>query len=496
MDLTGNAYGPSLRVYEALSDEQAIRQPLNQMNRSLVERIAEIERVPTDWILVGSGIEDLLVLLLRAYGRPDNLVLFPPTNLSTSNLADKMGFAPTLLPRSSRFTLDLDREGLPAFPPNALSIIQNPNDPTGTPVTVQEAVRLIRRSQLLVVDERHIGYGARSLMPLVREFDRIAILRTFETWAGLNALPVAYAVASPATIERIRTMQLVPVAAALLMAAHATLDDLRTVESTVIRVRDEKARLFRMLRKLNMLQPLPSWSNFILTQVERGDSSTIRSELLVRGIIVDVPLQDGLESTLRITATNHEATAALRASLIEIAPLLGSPFQNQSTPNHFRSGNSRLTSHDFLRTTSNLQPISCCLRYKKLRRIQKVGVVGLNSRRRIIPPFQRPNQQMQVVDSVVRLLPPEIGLRRPPILLEKRSHRRPHGRCRRPPACPCLWYHDWTGRGRRIGHRRRGRLRGRDLRRIQCPGLGTDGRDDRRPCPHRAPGRPCIGLRD
>jgi histidinol-phosphate aminotransferase len=322
MDLTGNAYGPSLRVYEALSNEQAVRQPLSQMTRALVERIAEIERVPTDWILVGSGIDDLLVLVLRAYGQSENLVLFPPTSRSTSELAEKMGLAATSVPRSSRFTLDLDRDGLPAFPPNALSVIQNPNDPTGTPVTVQEAVRLIRRSQLLVVDERHMGYGARTLMPLVREFDRIAILRTFETWAGLNALPIAYAVAAPSVVERLKVEQLVPVPGSALIAAHATLDDLRAVESTVVRVRDEKARLFRMLRKLNMLQPLPSWANFILTQIERGDPSTIRSELLIRGIIVDVPTQDGLESTLRITATNHEATAALRAALLDIAPLI------------------------------------------------------------------------------------------------------------------------------------------------------------------------------
>ena len=60
----------------------------------------------------------------------------------------------------------------------------------------------------------------------------------------------------------------------------------------------------------------------VLTQIERGDPATIRAELLMRGIVVNQPDQSGLESTLRITATNHEATAALRAALIELAPLV------------------------------------------------------------------------------------------------------------------------------------------------------------------------------
>lgn len=322
MDLLGNPYGPSLRVYEVLSNEHSGRIPVRQLASSLVERIADMERVPASWIGLASGMEDLLALVLRAYAQVDNLVLFPPTDPGVANLAGKLGITPTLVPRSSRFALDLDREGLPAFPPSAISIIQNPNDPTGSPVTVQEAVRLIRRSHLLVVDERHLGYGARTLLPLVREFDRVAILRTFETWAGLASLPIGYAIAPPAIIQRMRDQQLVPVPVAALMAAHATLDDLRAVESSVNRVRDEKARLFRMLRKLNMLQPLPSWANFVLTQIERGDASTIRAELLMRGIVVEMPNQPGVESTLRITASTHEATAALRAGLIEIAPLL------------------------------------------------------------------------------------------------------------------------------------------------------------------------------
>jgi len=322
MDQLANPYAPSLRVLEALSSEGHFRRPAQTVAGGLIERIADREGFAPDWITIGSGIDDLLVALVRGYGRSDNVVLFPPTDMHTQTLVGRLGFDPVLVPRSSQFTLDLDRPGLPPFPPVALSIVQHPNDPTGTPITVQDAVRLVRRSRLLVIDERHGGYGARSLLPLVREFDRIIVLRTFETWAGLTSLPLAVAFGAPDAIARIRAEQLLAVPTASLIAAHATLDDMRVIESGLMRVKDEKARLYRMLRKLNMLRPLPSWANFVLTQIERGDTVTIRAELLERGIVVHAPTHPELDGTLRISATSHEATAALRSALIELAPML------------------------------------------------------------------------------------------------------------------------------------------------------------------------------
>jgi hypothetical protein len=42
---------------------------------------------------------------------------------------------------------------------------------------------------VVIVDERHAGYDHRSLLPLVREFDNVVIVRSLEIWAGLAAFP-------------------------------------------------------------------------------------------------------------------------------------------------------------------------------------------------------------------------------------------------------------------------------------------------------------------
>ena len=322
LDLLANPLAPSLRVYEALSSDMLLRRPTPLLEGALVERIAAMESIPTDWIAIGSGIDDLIVSILRAFGGPGNLVLFPPSDLTVEDHAARLGIVPVRIPRSMQFTTDLDRAGLPGFPPNALTYIQHPNDPTGSPTTVHDAVRMIRRSRLLVIDERHGGYGARSLMPLVREFDRVIVLRTFETWAGLTSLPVAVAIGAPDVIQAIQSEQMIRVSPAPLIAAHATLDDLRGMSASLGRVKDEKARMYRMLRKLNMVRPMPSWANFVLVRTERGEPRIFLDELLRRDIRVHVPEQLELDGFFRISAGSHEATAALRAALIELAPIL------------------------------------------------------------------------------------------------------------------------------------------------------------------------------
>jgi histidinol-phosphate aminotransferase len=199
----------------------------------------------------------------------------------------------------------------------------SPNDPTGTELAPIDAVRLSRRCAVVVVDERHAEYGSRTLLPLVREFDNIIVLRSFEMWAGLLGLPVAYAIAPPRLAALIAGFASAnPVATGGIIAAEATLDDVAYVQATVQRVREEKSRLYRTLRKLNMMQPLPSWANFLLAHVERGNAEWFRRELALRDVIVHHPPQPGLEDYLRISGTRPEHTNALKDALIEIAASL------------------------------------------------------------------------------------------------------------------------------------------------------------------------------
>jgi histidinol-phosphate aminotransferase len=320
LDRLENPYGPSIRVQEAIAAASDLAHTDPGSERRLLERIAGLHGVPPDWVFLSAGVDELIntILLWRRSDGP--IVHFPPSDPREPRRSSLYGAEIAHVERTHRFQAEIDPEGGWEIADGATAYVMSPNDPTGSMLNQIDAVRLTRRCAVVVVDERHGEYGARTLRPLVREFDNLLVLQGFENWAGLSAFPFAYAIAPPRLsreLARHRLRQELP--AATVIAAHATLDDLDYVRATAERVREEKARLFRMLRKLNMLRPLPSWANFLLVRIERGDPVLFEQELADRGIRVHRPLQKELDRHLRISAIGPDSTVTLKQALIEIA---------------------------------------------------------------------------------------------------------------------------------------------------------------------------------
>lgn len=320
LDLVVNPYGPSVQVQDVLAGSDELHLPAGQRETRLQLRLARVVGVPPDWLLLANGVEELLSMVLLWRRERGPLVLFPPSDPTDERRAERHGMEVVRLQRAATFALDLDLETLAELPRGATALAGSPNDPTGTLLGSQDAVRLTRACELVVVDERHVEYSGRTVVPLVREFDNLIVVRSFETWAGLAGFPFAYAVVPPRLRERLEPYRRPGgVAAGAVLAAAATLDDLAYVRATVERVREERSRLYRTLRKLNMVRPFPSWANFLLARAERGDAGEWARDLAQRGILVHRPAQPELGSFLRFSATRPDHTDALKRALIAIA---------------------------------------------------------------------------------------------------------------------------------------------------------------------------------
>lgn len=322
LDGVANPYGPSLAVAEALATGPNERRTAAMLEHDLRGRIAAHIGVAPSWILIGNGADDLVERAFAA-GRPGMpRVIFPPAAKHEVSIPSWGTPEIIELRRASNFRPDVDLETAAELPAGAIAVVGSPSDPTGQLLSVIETVRLCRACALVVIDERHGGYGPRSLVPIIREFDNAIVIQSLETWGGLDAFPIAWAVGHPKILEKMKTTRNRGPGQGSLVAAMATFDDLAWVQATARRVRDERSRLFRMLRKLNLVQPLPSWAGFVLTRVTRGDAPFVRQELAERGILVAQPDSSELAEYLRISAGKPEATDALKKALIEIALLL------------------------------------------------------------------------------------------------------------------------------------------------------------------------------
>ena len=320
LDLLQNPYGPPEAVLDVLSRPDLVSRPANLLADELKVRLARLAGVSSDWVVLANGIDDLHAMIAEWRRDRGPLVTFPPTDPGMEVWIGRHASQFERIARGRRFDLPSAARDL-RLPVGATAIVMSPNDPTGTVLTVPEAVRLTRQTAITVIDERHAAYSPRTLLPLVREFENIVLLQTFETWAALDAFPLAWAIAPPRLAKEIAA-QARPsgVAAVSLVTAIAALDNLSDIQRTVRRVMIEKGRLYRQIRKMNMISPpFASWANFLLCRFERGSAAFFVPRLAARGVIVATVDHPRLADHVRISAVSAEATNALKTALVDIA---------------------------------------------------------------------------------------------------------------------------------------------------------------------------------
>jgi histidinol-phosphate aminotransferase len=320
LDLLPNPYGPVDAVIDSVSRFDGWAHRRDDPASLLRQRLGALAGVSAEWIVLANGIDELHAMIAQWRSGQGPTVIFPPTDPLLESWLGRHSAQVERVPRGPGFAVPVEAT-VSRLPRGATTVVMSPNDPTGTVLTVQEAVRLSRQSALVVIDERHAAYSPRTLAPLVREFDNLVLLQTFETFAALTAFPLAWAIAPPRIAREIadRGRPSGP-ARVSVVAGLAALDASAEIKATVRKVMMEKSRLFRQLRKLSMISPpYPSWGNFLLARFERGTSGFFLPRLADRNIIVHRVNEPQLPNHVRISAVSIEATYALKQALIDIA---------------------------------------------------------------------------------------------------------------------------------------------------------------------------------
>lgn len=320
MDVLHNPYGPSEMVWDAIASDDPSRTSSEALALDLRRRLGAFVGVPESWVVLANGIDELHAMITRWRSDHGPLLMFPPTDPALDAWVEAHGAQVEQIPRLNGFRMPVRNE-MDSIPRGSTAVVMSPNDPSGTIITVQETVRLLRRCSVVVVDERHAAYSSRSVLPLVREWENMIVTQTFETFAGLTSLPLAWAIAPPGFAKEIaKRGRPSGVGRTSLVAAIATLDDWSFVQQMVRRVTMEKGRLFRQIRKLNMISaPYPSWSNFLICRFERGSSDFFLPRLAERGIDLYRPPHQNLRNHVRISAVSGEWTNELKHALVDIA---------------------------------------------------------------------------------------------------------------------------------------------------------------------------------
>jgi len=313
-----NPYPPSPKVLKVLAEintEQLRRYP-DPNGNAFRQAAAEVNGVPADYIMCCNGGDELLTIALRAFCDENRPVAYPVPSYSLYPvLANLQNCKAIEVPFDGEFNLPPKLAGTAA----ALTIVCNPNAPSGTFTSVDEMASLADElAGVLLIDEAYVDFAEDNCVKLVKEFDNVVILRSMSKGYSLAGMRFGYTIARPDLITGLmKVKDSYNVDAVALAVATAAIKDQKYFKENAEKVKKDRDILTAQLRALKF-KVAESRANFVLAESKNFKAKEIYDKLVQRNIYVrffDLP---GLSNKLRITVGTSEENDKLILALKEI----------------------------------------------------------------------------------------------------------------------------------------------------------------------------------
>ncbi len=314
-------FGPLPSVHSAIAVCQQVNRYPEVSAATLRARIAEHHGIPEAAVSVGAGSAALLWQLAWAFLEEADTVVFPWPSFEAYPLLARLSGAHACSVALDRSAVDVDALATVALRGAKLTVVAEPNNPTGSSLGAERLRDLISRlpeSTLVIVDQAYHEFNAARDDALVRDaaerFSNVAVLRTFSKAHGLAALRVGYLVASPSVAEVVQRVA-VPFAvnSVAAAAACASLDSQGELCDRVAYVVDQRSRLERRIRNLGLGVPI-SEGNFVWLPAGVR-SSELSASLETAGVVTRAVDGHGVRVTIGTAEDNETFLAALSTSV-------------------------------------------------------------------------------------------------------------------------------------------------------------------------------------
>jgi histidinol-phosphate aminotransferase len=325
LDANENPYGILPAVRKALAEMDFPHIYPDPESRTLRQSLSQFTGVNEDYLLAGSGADELLDLLMRVFLEPNECILSCPPTFGMYPFDAELNAARCIeVPRNADFSLKMDgiRKAVDEYKPKLL-FIASPNNPDGSLIPSDVMDELLALPLLVVLDEAYIEFAGENLgasLSRIREVpqrENLVVLRTFSKWAGLAGLRIGYG-AFPKwlmpTLWKSKQPYNVNVAASI--AAQASLANVDELKVLVEKLKDERTRLLSALTEIPYLKPYPTQSNFILCQVDGRDAAELKAKLAQEfGVFIRYFNKPGLRDNIRISVGRPQDTNVLIEAL-------------------------------------------------------------------------------------------------------------------------------------------------------------------------------------
>ena len=318
LDFNENTVGCSPRVIEYL------KQRLTESGLAIYPEYAATRRELAQFfgfsdreLTLTNGTDEAVQVLISTYvDDGDDVLLLRPSYAMYRFYAELAGASVREVEyRTEDLAFPLD-ELLDAIRPSTRAVmLANPNNPTGTAVTLDVIEAVLERAPqaAVLVDEAYYEFSGLTMLGRLREWPNLFVSRTFSKVYGMAALRCGCLFSQAANIEFLRKAQSpYSVNALAAMAVRAAVQDRAYVAEYVREVLAARELLCDGFRKLG-IRYYPSQANFVLFYA--GDRAiALRDELRTRGVLVRDRSYE-IEGCVRVTVGTREQIARFLSQL-------------------------------------------------------------------------------------------------------------------------------------------------------------------------------------
>jgi histidinol-phosphate aminotransferase len=313
-----NPYPPSPQVMKVLAEIKAdqLRRYPDPEGSAFRAAAAEVNGVQLEYIMCCNGGDEMLTIALCAFCDERRPVAYPvPTYSLYPVLANLQNCRAIEIPFGNEFNLPAKLANTGA----SLTIVCNPNAPTGSFVSASELASLANEiSGVLLIDEAYVDFAEADCAALVKDFDNVIVLRSMSKGYCLAGIRFGYAIARPTLIKGLmKVKDSYNVDTVAIAAATAAIKDQKYFKQTIEKVKAERKRLTGQLRNLGFDVP-DSSANFVLAKCKNRKAVEVYEKLKQQNIHVRYFAYPELKDKLRISIGTSEQNDKLLSALKEI----------------------------------------------------------------------------------------------------------------------------------------------------------------------------------
>ncbi|MEO8592106.1 MAG: histidinol-phosphate transaminase [Candidatus Solibacter sp.] len=321
LDFNENTVGCSPKVIEAIKTQvNAADLAVYPEYSAAKEAVAQYFRVSPEQFVFTNGTDEAIQVLINTYiDDGQEVLILKPAYAMYRFYAEVAGAKVVEVPYpqpSMEFPL---QEFLDAITPATRAvIISNPNNPTGTGISLLAIERILARAKkaVVMVDEAYYEFSGVTALTEIERVPNLFVCRTFSKVFGMAGMRLGCLFSHPANIQFLHKAQSpYSVNSIAAIAAQAAVADHEYVQNYVAEVLAARELLCVGLEKLG-IKYVPSSANFVLGHFGKR-ALEVRDRLRGQAILVRDRSYEA-PGCVRITVGTREQTRRLLGALEEI----------------------------------------------------------------------------------------------------------------------------------------------------------------------------------